>query len=211
MGRDESAPPAPIPLAPPRVPLAQSTRGEGSIRALPLLARLFNIPTFKPSNVQTCFPLSPAFSSDYEMQISQPLSLDIDTKCPGVYAPLFVFPELFNVRTSAVTMCSDLSSFFSNYCELFYFDQKLNSFVFNQFGTLCRKTPGVGGRERQIAKGEWRTAVCPYILTSLCPYFHFPSETASARQEDYQQSPRAAGTVAAVAQAPSPSIPSKYE
>src|SRR5712692_3949401 len=68
----------------------RQSRKSRPIRALPLPARLFNIPTFKPSNVQTYFPLSPAFSCDYKMQISQPLCFDIHTKCPGVYESVWV-------------------------------------------------------------------------------------------------------------------------
>src|SRR5712692_5891321 len=68
----------------------RQSRKSRPIRALPLPARLFNIPTFKPSNVQTYFPLSPAFSCDYKMQISHPLCFDIHTKGPGVYESVWV-------------------------------------------------------------------------------------------------------------------------
>jgi hypothetical protein len=109
------------PWRPRKSRLPRALGAKGSIRALPLLARLFNIPAFKPSNVQTCFPLSPAFSSDYEMQISQPLSLDIDTKCPGVYAPLFASrsfsmfgrPPLPCVRTYPLSFQTLANSFAS--------------------------------------------------------------------------------------------------
>jgi len=124
------------PWRPRKSRLTRALGAKGSIRALPLPARLFNIPTFKPSNVQTCFPLSPAFSSDYEMQISQPLSLDIDTKCreytlPSLSSRSFstfgrpplpcvrTYPLSFQILANSFASIKNSTLLFSTNSELF--------------------------------------------------------------------------------------------
>ena len=47
-------------------------------------------------------------------------------------------------RVGAFQRVSELSPFFSNHCALFCTHEKLNSFPFNRFRTLCEKPPGVG-------------------------------------------------------------------
>jgi hypothetical protein len=52
------------------------------------------------------------------------------------------------------------SPFLSHSCALFCHHEKLNSFVFSSFRTLCPKTPGVG---------VCLTSLLRYLLTSLRP------------------------------------------
>ena len=47
-------------------------------------------------------------------------------------------------RVGTFQCVSELSPFFSNHCALFCTREKLNSFVFKRFRTLCKKPPGVG-------------------------------------------------------------------
>src|SRR6267143_2121391 len=88
--------------------------------------------------------------------------------------------------------------------------QKLNSFIFKRFRTLCKKT-GVAEEDKLPADNTARasvvTSLLHYILTSLRPYL-LPRETASARRADYRRWLRVPGTAAGAAPAPSPSIPS---
>ncbi len=60
--------------------------------------------------------------------------------------PSFPFFRLSTFNFELSTSSSNLSPFFSNSCGLFCAQQKLNSFVFKQFRTLCTKHPGVGWR-----------------------------------------------------------------
>jgi len=70
---------------------------------------------------------------------------------PGIFRPDLVGEcnrgELATRNSSFATISSplDSSSFFSHPCALFCINEKLNSFVFKQFRTLCKKPPGVGG------------------------------------------------------------------
>src|SRR5258708_34978836 len=61
--------------------------------------------------------------------------------------------ELATRNSSFATISSplDSSSLFSHPCALFCINEKLNSFVFKQFRTLCKKPPGVGGPCHQFS------------------------------------------------------------
>ncbi len=60
---------------------------------------------------------------------------------PSVLAAL----QPFDVQTFKCPNIFQSSPFFSHSSELFCAQQKVNSFVFMQFRTLCQKHPGVGG------------------------------------------------------------------
>jgi hypothetical protein len=156
--------------------LPRALGAKGSIRALPLPARLFNIPTFKPSNVQTCFPLSPAFSSDYEIQISQPLSLDIDTKCPGVYAPLFSLPGVFQRSDVRRYHVFGPILFLFKLLRTLLLRSKTQLFCFQPIrNSLPKNTRGWGGgRDKLLRENGVRLSVLislyPYFLMSLLPF-----------------------------------------
>jgi len=62
------------------------------------------------------------------------------------------------------------SPFLSNSCELFCTQQKLNSFLFNQFRTLCQKPPGVGGGAIFSCE-EFPRSTCPHLVGTSQPLF----------------------------------------
>src|SRR6266852_4621830 len=114
------------------------------IRALPLAARLFNNPTFKPANDPQFPPASIPI-----LELTPPSS---HRKSPSSFHALtwnpFCNPFLFKyVRT--------LLHFFALFCT----HQKLNSFIFNQLRTLCKKHPGVWGTATAARFAE-REAPC---------------------------------------------------
>jgi len=85
---------------------------------------------------------------------AKPFSCNTYKKHEGTpYKPnAFLFPPGLGTFRCAfcipngVTGCvSDLSPVFSNSCALFRAQQRLNSFLFKRFRTLCQKPPGVGG------------------------------------------------------------------
>src|SRR6266481_6560686 len=143
------------------------------IRALPLAARLFNNPTFKPANDPQFPPASipileltppsshrkspPSFHALTWNPFCNPFvfifihvmggtpSSELQPPIPYSQSPI---PFLFKyVRT--------LLHFFALFCT----HQKLNSFIFNQLRTLCKKHPGVWGTATAARFAE-REAPC---------------------------------------------------
>ena len=125
--------------------------------------------------------IPPFFSYDYELQTSQRLCFDIHTKCPGVYPPrpcCFSTFQRSNRSVIAVarrrsrpgqdvSRCSELSPFLSSSCALFCTRQKLNSFVFKCFRTLCQKPPGVGVGSRVSTRLNWLSPTPSAKIASL--------------------------------------------
>jgi hypothetical protein len=72
----------------------------------------------------------------------------IPPRCPVCGFPTFGTPLLQS--------CLELSSFFSRSCALFCTRQKLNSFLFIRFRTLCQKPPGGGGTPPPMERHKGR-------------------------------------------------------
>ena len=135
-----------LPTPPISLRLYQFLSPEARTRRSSILRTLFQVP----------YPISPL--------------LAILTKTAGVYTNKFPFwftPSQASSLPAAVTRHRSpvySSSFFSNCCALFCTHQKLNSFIFNRFRTLCQKTPGVGGDgcRRDLAStrtNSWKEAM----------------------------------------------------
>jgi len=166
---------------------------------------LFDIPTCKPSNVST-------FGFPYTLPSSVSRNLFVChsyENCRGVYQQ---FPFWNELDLSAPRGQSSPSALLK--CLLFTSLRTLlhepisQPFCFQLFPHSLSKTTRGGGSGTINVERKSGGSFCRCIPTSLRPYF-FPQGTASARRADYRQSPRAAGTVAAAAQALSPSILSR--
>jgi len=103
-------------------------------------------PTRSPRLPTPLFPLlllSPTFRILFQVPYPATPLFALLRKLPGCV------PTIPNVENSPAHSKGTLSprlyssSFFSNSCALFC-TEKLNSFLFNRFRTLCSKTPGVG-------------------------------------------------------------------
>jgi hypothetical protein len=144
------------------------------IRALPLAARLFNNPTFKPAN-DPQFP--PASIPILELtppssHRKSPPSFHALTWNPFCNPFVFIFMHVMGRGTPSSGLqppipysqspipflfkyVRTLLHFFALFCT----HQKLNSFIFNQLRTLCKKHPGVWGTATAARFAE-REAPC---------------------------------------------------
>src|SRR6266446_5745290 len=103
--------------------------------------------------------------------------------------------ELATRNSSFATIRSPLnsSSFFSHPCALFCTNEKLNSFVFKQFRTLCKKPPGVGGPVINFLFCALRIStrgVYPDPVGAPLPFFFPPVISAPAPRGSRREIPR---------------------
>jgi len=166
---------------------------------------LFDIPTCKPSNVSTF-----GFPYTLPSSVSRNLfCLPLLRKLPGCI-PTIPFLERARPERAEGPVITLRST------QVPSFHILTHSFARANISTLLFSIVSALFVKNHPGWGEWAINVerksggsfCRCIPTSLRPYF-FPQGTASARRADYRQSPRAAGTVAAAAQALSPSILSR--
>ncbi len=82
-------------------------------------------------------------------QVPYPVSLAFATlaKAPGVWGYSSHFGKPSAVMTTRT--CISLKSFLFTFLRTLWHEAKLNSFLFKRLRTLYRKTPGVGGGDRQ--------------------------------------------------------------
>src|SRR5713101_7663028 len=147
------------------------------IRALPLAARLFNNPTFKPAN-DPQFP--PASIPILELtppssHRKSPPSFHALTWNPFCNPFVFIFVHvmggytLLGASTAYPLLPIPYPLSFqirAHSFALFCTHQKLNSFIFNQLRTLCKKHPGVWGTATAARFAE-REAPCCIALPAL--------------------------------------------
>jgi hypothetical protein len=143
-------------------------------RALPLLLP-FNIPTCKcavripdassgPSNI-------PTFGFPYLLPSSvsrNPFVCRSCEKCRGVYQQFPIWNEVHPAKSNGSYSSygsAQMLSFqvLAHSFALFCIFQKLNSFVFKRFRTLCAKTRGWGVEDNDV---DWKSgrSLSPYIL-----------------------------------------------
>ena len=87
--------------------------------------------------------------------------------------------SLATFRRSTFQPFLDLSLFFSRPCELFCILERLNPFVFKQFRTLYRKTPG-GGVPTALQSANFRRSSAPH--PSHCSRTPLVQQFAKARK-----------------------------
>jgi hypothetical protein len=117
-------------------------------RVLPVFSR--NRPPLSPLECALVSPLISVDSKDLTGTLT-PLECAL-TKNRGV-APsseISLLPSGFQT----FRRISDLSPVFSHSCALFCAQQKLNSFLFKRFRTLCQKPPGVVPPASHLAAGK---------------------------------------------------------
>jgi hypothetical protein len=89
----------------------------------------------------------------------------------GGREPLLTIPKLATRHSTQVLSFHTLAHSFALFC----IRQKVNSFVFNRFRTLCEKDRGWGtplhriGRARENTLVEFVLSLLPYLFTSLLP------------------------------------------
>jgi hypothetical protein len=121
--------------------------------------------------------IAPFLSCTYEMQISQPLCFDIHTKCPGGYPPpqclgVQICESKLNcscgaeipIRSGRFDVFPIYPVFFHIHAHsfaLFCTQQKLKSFHFKRFRTLCQKYPG-WGYPPSLEEEQNETADCQF-------------------------------------------------
>jgi hypothetical protein len=124
--------------------------------------------------------IAPFFSSTYVEPILQPFCFHIHACNGGMYPLLNVRTFKSANRSSTavverrsrsgrhVSACSDLSPLFSDSCALFCAFctlQKLNSFLFKRFRTLCQKYRGWG--YPLMTRGQNETTHCQFRCSVL--------------------------------------------
>src|SRR6266851_6577030 len=106
-----------------------------SLRSVPLPHYL---PKSFPCHRSENSPVSPIIATDPKTHLSKSCICHTSDIPPGV---TLASPTLGLPHPQAFQRFLQLSPFFSNSCALFCTHQKLNSFVFKRFRTLCQKPP----------------------------------------------------------------------